>query len=76
MSKTREDFYILASGEILTSYLPEDWKDWAVSDLDSWLEGHAWSPYEQWGAQQLWDRIISMSLTMLEVHNNAVGEAK
>ena len=75
MSKTKEDFYIKASGEVLTEYLPEDWQDWEDEKLNEWVEKHAWEPYEWWTAEQLWDQIVSVSYIMLEIHIETLEEA-
>ena len=74
MSKKIEDFYIKASGEVLTDYLPEDWQGWEDEDLNEWVEKHAWEPYEWWSAKQLWKQIASVAHTLMNVYNSALEE--
>ena len=75
MNKTVEDFYIKASGEVLTEYLPNHWRALTDKRLDNWMTSHAWHPYEYWDAEQLWVRITSIAYTLHEVYEEAIKES-
>ena len=70
--KRIEDFYVRASGQVLTENLPNHWDALTDDRLDYWLEKHAWEPYEYWSAKQLWEQITSVAYLLLDVHNEAM----
>lgn len=76
MSKTIKDFFIMASGEILSEWLPEDWPVWKDEELNKWLEQHACEPYEGWSGEELWEQIDSVAHSLMGIHNDATGNER
>ena len=69
--------FILASGQVLTEHLPEnyediDWSNEDYEDIDEWVVKHAWEPYQYWDAKQLWEQIDSVAYTLKAFHNSEV----
>ena len=75
MIKTKEDFYIKASGEVLGEYLPLNWQDWEEETLNKWVEDHPCELYEYYSVNDLWIMIDSVSYALLDVYNEARKEA-
>ena len=74
MSKTIKDFFIMASGEILSEWLPEDWSVWKDEELNKWLEQHACEPYEGWSGEELWEQIDSVAHLLMGIYNDATAK--
>ena len=69
--------FIAASGQVLTEELPEnycdaDWKDEEYDDIDEWVVGHAWEPFQYWDADQLWDQISNVAFALKEFHEKEI----
>jgi hypothetical protein len=83
-NKRIDDFFIRASGQVLTKQLPNHWYALTDDRLEEWLENHACAPpgmtpavqYEYWSAKNLWDRIVSLSCTLLEVHEESLESVR
>lgn len=76
MKKTIEDFYLAASGQVLTRYLPNHWEALTDERMDYWLESHAWEPFQYWPAKQLWEQITSVAHALFEAYKEGIHDAK
>lgn len=61
--------FIAASGQVLTEHLPEnfddeDWSNDEFDSIDEWIIRHAWEPFENYSANQLWEQIDSVANTL------------
>jgi hypothetical protein len=66
MNEYEKRAFIAASGQVLTIELPENYDDenWSneeYEDIDDWITQHAWQPFEDWDAKQLWKQISDVA---------------
>lgn len=57
---------IWASGKYLCEFLPNDFDKWSDDKLDNFLERNAWEPLEFWPAEDIWDEIMHLALSVNE----------
>jgi len=55
MDKADLRYLKLASGPILTEEIPDDWFEMHDSTRETWLEKHAFRPYEGWAPKDIFD---------------------
>jgi hypothetical protein len=53
-----------ASSQFLYDDLPNNWKDWSQKELYSFVEQHAWEPFQYWSGSKLWTHIIDLAESM------------
>ena len=53
-----------AAGQFLYDDLPNNWKDWSQKELYSFVEQHAWEPFQYWSGSKLWTHIIDLAESM------------
>jgi hypothetical protein len=61
----KNNAFIMASGHILYEPLPSDWEKLDVHELDSFLEEHAWLPFEGYHADELYKMIEDLAETLI-----------
>ena len=61
---------VLASGEYLTEYLPDNWHKWSEKKADKFVEEHAWEPFEDWSADEVWGLIAQTTNLMQKCIEN------
>ena len=59
---------IAASGHFLTARFPENWQKWSDKKLDNFIEDHKWEPFEYWNADDIFDQIDSVSMTIFRYY--------
>jgi len=69
--------FIFASGLVLTDHIPENYDidNWEGKDgesIDDWVVSHAWEPFEQWEAEQLWSQISDVAHSLKSFHESEV----
>ncbi len=74
--KTLDDFYVKASGQVLTEKLPDNWRDLEDTTLDDFVVEMAWEPYQFWSASELWNQINSVAYDFLTVYLETLKEVK
>ena len=74
--KTLEDFYVKASGQVLSERLPDNWRDLEDTTLDEFVVAKAWLPYESWSATELWSQINSVAYDFHSVYLETLEEVK
>lgn len=77
MNNYEKRAFIAASGQVLTTLLPANFDDdnWSSSeyeDIDHWITDHAWEPYENWTAEQLWSQISDVAEALKSFHSTEV----
>jgi len=50
-----------ASGQILSTFLPEDFDTWTKRKLDNFLEKHTSELVEYWPAESIWEQIEDLA---------------
>jgi hypothetical protein len=85
MNEYEKRLFMAASDQVLTATLPENYDDenWSsdeYEDIDAWIVNHAWEPFENWDASQLWKQIDDLAYSLKDFHENeiklALEEAK
>ena len=54
---TLKDLRINASGDFLTEELPGNYDEMSENEFDQFLINHAWEPFENDTANDIWDNI-------------------
>lgn len=75
MIKKAVDWHVVASGHVLTDWIPDSWRDMTESDKDEWLESHVCDMCEYWQARQIWEIIDDIARSLEEAYNAGVEEA-
>jgi len=57
---------IWASGKYLCTFLPDDFDKWSNRKLNNFLEKNAWEPIEFWPAEDIWEQIEDLALSVNE----------
>ena len=78
MTNYEKRAFIAASGQVLTTLLPENYDDenWSsdeYTDIDAWIVAHAWEPFEFWDVKMLWNQIDSVATSLKSFHKNEVS---
>jgi hypothetical protein len=76
MSKTKQDFYVLASGYYLREELPDDWKSISDERLDTFVVENAAGEYEHTALYMLWELIDTLAWDFLDVYTEALQEGQ
>ena len=63
MTQYEKDIF-WASSQFLYDDLPNNWKDWSQKELYSFVEQHAWEPFQYWSGSKLWTHIIDLAESM------------
>ena len=66
IQKDLKDDFIWASGHYLCTHLPENFDVWSDTKLDNFLEANAWEPLEHWPAEDIWEQIQDLALSVNE----------
>jgi hypothetical protein len=53
----KKRYYINASGQYLTDYLPQNFDKWTKRKLINFLNKNAWEPLEDYPPEYVWDQI-------------------
>lgn len=62
-----DEAVIEASGQFLTSHLPEDWQEWEDDEQDEFIIDHAWQPFEYWEAKDIWSEIDQLASVFVRI---------
>lgn len=60
--------YIAASSTLLCELLPEDWMDMEDHDLDQFVIGNVWEPFEYLGSNDLWHIIADSAAVIINFY--------
>jgi hypothetical protein len=83
----KHDFFLLALGNFVCETPPLDIREWPDEKADAWIEEHAWQPFENWSARDIWreafdlerqfdavkDKLLANANTTKELANAEVG---
>jgi len=58
---THEELIIWASGIFLTESLPTNYNIWTDDQFNEFIESHAWEPFENWDAADIYESIQSLA---------------
>ena len=75
MSKTKQDFYVLASAYYLREELPDNWKSLSDERLDTFVIKNVVGEYEHTDSEGLWELIDMLACGFFDVYTEArLGE--
>ena len=55
-----------AASQFLYDDLPDNYRDWSEKELHYFLEKNAWEPIEFWPADDIWEEIETLALSVNE----------
>ena len=76
MSKliTENEALIWASGHFLCEHFPEDFEDWEEEQVNQFILGNVWQPFENYSADDVWEIIDSLASDFRQSVNDKLRE--
>ena len=70
------DFFLLALSNFVCETPPLDICEWPDEKANVWIEEHAWQPFEDWSARDIWSEALDLERQFDAVKDKFLANAK